>query len=122
MFAHVPSLVVEMLKWMLSSSFSRVGNCGPQAHTVTLSPRYLDVPLCQTSHVTIPPPPQPPTLMHLIGHHSQREVQDTCEGPGQCHRVFSGEPLMVQYTAEGSRPVPLFCHVLPLGCPYGLRS
>ena len=33
-----------------------------------------------------------------------------------------GEPLIIQCTAGGPRPVPLFHCALPLGCLWGLRS
>ena len=45
----IPLLRAETLKETLSSSLCRVGNCGPHLHTMTLSPRYLDAPLHQSS-------------------------------------------------------------------------
>ena len=57
MFAHapssyavwIPSLGVAMPKWTLSFLLHRVGNCAPSVHTVTICPRYFDVPPCQAS-------------------------------------------------------------------------
>ena len=49
----IPLLRTEMPKQTLSFSLCRVGNCGPHAHTVTLSPRYFDAPPHQASQDTI---------------------------------------------------------------------
>ena len=62
-----------------------------------------------------------PIWRHLIGHHSQRQVQETCEGPGWHHRVSLGGPVIIWHTTGGLGPVPLFCHTLPLRHPWGLQ-
>ena len=59
---------LEMPKQMFSFSLCRVGNCSPQAHAVTLSLGYFEVPLCWASQGTI-------YLQHIKSINCCRNVQ-----------------------------------------------